>query len=328
MTEKQPSLSISPYTYLPGREMIISASSSKTKIRMMNTENDIIRLLAKYRILERYMIDILLKLHGFVEQKWSCKDTVSTLYNAGYLKKYEYPNEDDKVGTQIIAAYALSTKGIRYAEKKKWQFHYEPLPDSKRYDTPTVLEVLTQNLWHCSILQKYKGKIEDEQYELTVSASRNRWAVIPSLFKINDGRAGFRGRISVAAIPLKKNDDGKPDQSVVLNTTLVANAFLSESITKYKSSIIVVICDNFDQMEGMHKFIKSHKVLEQLSVFYTLDYFVRNDEDPLNWLFICKEEDGVCSYTHISLSARKSSGHRTPEFQNDSASIITENDAI
>lgn len=288
MTQKR-KYYLSPYHYEDELQMVVAQNKKPKNIEIKGNEAAIIRTLAKYRLLNKNCIAIVVNRSLPEERKKpDFEKEIGILFKGGYIRKYYYPDMESGRGNVVF--FALTERGIAYGSDKQMKFTYVPLKDTEKYETAAVLETATLNLWHIRLMDCYSSYIRNEGYCMPVRVLEDKNAIIPSCIALKNSEWSLLKEFTVAAIPFCKKDAVQA-QGAFLNSLLSINAFLNENRKLHKRSFIIVLTDSFKQMEKASDIIYSYQPLQKLQVYFAIDEYV-NDENPLQWLYEVDRDTG------------------------------------
>lgn len=273
---------LSPYHYEESLQMQVAQNKKPKAVHIQGNEAAIIRTLAKYRILnKRGIVAAVNRLLPAQRRKPSYDKEIGILFDGGYIKKYSYKDMDN--GRSNVVAFTLTDKGNAYIADNQIRISYIPITDKQRYDTSSVLEHLTLNLWHLRLLEKYEPYIQNESYQLITRIQEDKSTIIPSCIMLENKEWSLLKRFTVTALPFIKVSN-EITKGAFLNSIMAINSFLNQNKRTHKLSFIIVLVDSFKQMEEAGNLIASYLPLGKMQIYYAIDEFV-NDEQPLKWIY-------------------------------------------
>ncbi len=270
----------------------------RNRLVLRESEDGIIRVLAKYRLLDAAQIKMALndvQPSDHIKNRYD-KD-FELLYANGFIKKYEYGTSKKDEDKRIF--YALAGNGYRYVKKKHIRLCYKPVKQTEKYSKETVIETSRLNQWHLRLKSLYEDDILEEYYEHSVRVLHNKYTVIPSYFVLRNKNWRYSRKFSIVSIPFPQNDDEK-SSGTFLNSLLSINAFIKESGTR--TSMTLILTENYLQIQKAAGLIRSYTPLEGMVVYYIPADYVKKSQ-PLSWIFKVEPSgENEFSYTKIDIA--------------------------
>jgi hypothetical protein len=309
----------SPFSYYGG-EFNIVATEEHMDLQIKGNEAAVLRALAKYKVLNaRCIAAVVAQMMPQDRRKSSYEKELDLLYRADYIIKYQYPQEkivksndeqeDNAVTRGNTVLYALSAKGIAYADSKKIKvgLRSEEPENTPVYSTAEALEQAELNTWHIRMLETSSDIIQMELYDYLTRVEYGVNAVIPSCIQIKHRKGdGFILRsLTVAAVPLAKMEDLNTEGHF-LNRLLAVNSFLRQNERNLRNAFIVILVDSFMAAEKAYTMLQAYTPLDDLHVLFALDEFVMEVEPITHLIKIdIDPENGDIVHSLVNLCIKK-----------------------
>ena len=198
------------------------------------------------------------------------------LQQQGKVLKYTISFPSDR---QDIDVYVLSPE-TRQINGAKAVFKYD------MSDIPYILEHLSVSQWHVGTLEG-KGSKEIMLYR-QVNA-KGFIAQLPSLIEF---KSRLGNKMNICAIPVPKGVH-KQDLGRLFTNVITIDRFLSERKDRFKSYVIVLLCESQNQIDEVSKLMLELAETKEIFILYSIDMMSADDTfDPLSLLYDVSRRDG------------------------------------
>lgn len=280
----QKAIRLSPYSYT-GKELAVLKKNGKEG-ELYGIDIAIIRVLAKYRLLNRANLECALrmllpaKLHkpNYVKE-------INNLYEQGILLRYAYDGKA-KSGRENLVLYGLTRKGYETAAKKQIEVSHKQTDKGKRLATAAALELASINQFHISTLLRYGDIVGSEYYNEIRHVKEDVGVLIPSLIQLTHKSLLLGNTITLIAFAYPKTKEG---EGAFFNTLLGINTFTREQEDLCLHPMYVVVVDSFERMMEANDRIYAYVLLRRLQIYYTLDMHTAG-EGHLKWVYRCQKD--------------------------------------
>lgn len=246
----------------------------------------ITEILYQYGYLNLQQIQRLLEHMG--HKSIMAKKSLRKMQEQGQVKKYTIGFGEEDVAD--IDIYMLTPSFRREQEKN------EKHKSIHRFDMdniPYILENLSISQWHIGIMGQY---VKAEMYNHRVSVD-DEVVTIPSLIRY---RTPLGHSIHICGMPMCKGKDKGSLAHFIAKLVLVNNYFM-DNPDKYRSYVIVIVCESEAQIEDISKLLKAIRETSGMFLLYTIDTVTNEGNDPLSLLYSVDREDGRADLSIISL---------------------------
>lgn len=276
----------SPFSYEGTKELKIIKSPEGVPFPLKGVDTAVIRILAKYRLLNRFNLEKELammlprKLH-----KPDYKKELKMLEEKGYLLRYVYAGTDEKeqTGRENLNLYGLTGIGYKEAAKREIYVQHKVSLEGMRLTTTAALELASLNQWHIGIRRLYSDMIQSEYYQEFRHVKRDKGIILPSVFVLKGRRLSLAKRMTLAALPYPKK---RKEIGTFLNTILGINAFVKENADTLPFPMYIILVDGFGQMEEACREVYNYKLLQPMDLYFAMDINTAG-ERILRWIYQC-----------------------------------------
>ena len=195
--------------------------------------------------------------------------TLEKMQKQGKVEKYTVWHGGDRANLDI---YTLTSEFEETLGKSRDSIYKKDMKD-----IPYILENLALCQWHNSLLSSIRASTEI-MYNQTKCCTCG-FVVVPSVIRIKVGKCG----VHLCAVPVNRNNHLKNLKNFVVNLVRL-NRYFEENQGKYRSYLIVLLCESVSQIEDLVKLLSVMKETKEMDLLYTIDMATYSGE-PLDSIF-------------------------------------------
>lgn len=259
-------------------------------------EKNILQILVKYEVLNRFNIEKLLnKLCKLPVRlrKIDYSEYLQTLVEDGFVERFQLDNGNEFMKSTMIV-YRASKEVYEYLNCDGYRSDTEWIAD-----TGSILEKLSLNQWHISIVANYSEYVKEEKYKVVLGSN-----ILDSYILLRPDTSYFRNsRIGFYAVSFSKTDERL---DVFLEKVSTLHAYMKQKSKITDICFLIVTCESMQNIEFAYQAIQSYPSFKFLQVLFVLDVNTSRS-NPLEWLYMCNKEEGskFFQYRNIVLPIQK-----------------------
>ena len=282
----------SAFAYEKGRQLSLSqVRPDKAKVQKIISEKvsektysscdmAVINALYKFGILNSYNLTRYLQ-HADAsmlkesERRKDFSKNLRKLEEDGVIEKYTRDGADKE---KKEAAYILSEGAVSWMRENGNEAAAHDLIElCKCTEDDKLLELLSLNQYHISILSEYRGRVKEGAYHKKVTFGQMK-TLVPSKLKINVSNPSLTIKkiVLYAVVMPKKN----PYTDEFIATLITLNSYIRKNYVAGELPFIVIICEGKDSIQKLLDILSEHEEMKDMEMLYMTELATKED-NPL-----------------------------------------------